>query len=84
MYRQFIPEPVDEEMLAIKAELLVEDEKIKEEEKNKLHIKSVKIVSPQVKPKTEIGNNDQKKKADMNGKVGVNKKNENVTSPATA
>ena len=36
MYRQFIHEPIDEEMLVIKAELLAEDEKIKEEEKNML------------------------------------------------
>ena len=69
IYRQFIPEPIDEEMLVIKAELLAEDLKMKEEDKNKLPIKSVKIVSPQVKPKTEIGNSDQKKKANRNGKV---------------
>ena len=61
-------------MLVIKAELLAEDEKIKEEEKNKLPKKSVRIASPEVKTKTEIGNSDQKKKANMNGKVGVNKK----------
>ena len=30
MYRQFIPEPVDEDLLKIKAELFAEDEKIKE------------------------------------------------------
>ena len=84
MYRQFIPEPIYEEILVIKAELLVEDEKIKEQEKNKLPIKSVKIASPQVKTKTEIGNSDQKKKANRNGKVGVNKKNGYATFPATS
>ena len=71
-------------MLKIKAELFVEDEKIKEEDKNKLLKKSVRIASPEVKPKTEIGNSAQKKKANRNGKVGVNKKNENVVSPTAA
>ena len=84
MYRQFIPEPVDEDLLKIKAELFVEDEKIKEEDKNKLPKKTVRIASPEVKPKTEIGNSAQKKKANRNGKVGVNKKNENVVSPTAA
>ena len=81
MYNQFIPEPVDYEMLVIKAKLLAKDENIKEEEKNKLPKKSVRIASPEVKPKTEVGNSDQKKKTNMNGKVGVNKKNEYATSP---
>ena len=49
-------------MLVIKAELFAEDEKIKEEEKNKLPKKSVRIASPEVKPKTEVGNSDKKKK----------------------
>ena len=75
MYRQFIPEPVNEDLLKIKAELFVEDEKIKEEDKNKLPKKIVRIASHEVKPKTEVGNSAQKKKANMNGKVGVNKKN---------
>ena len=35
IYRQFIPEPVDEDLLKIKAELFAEDEKIKEEDKKK-------------------------------------------------
>ena len=56
MYRQFIPEPINEEMLIIKAELFAEDEKKKEVEKNKLPKKLVSIASPEVKPKTEIGN----------------------------
>ena len=85
MYRQFIPEPVDEDLLKIKAELFAEDEKIKEEEdKNKLPKKTVRIASPEVKPKTEIGTSAQKKKSNRNGKVGVNKKNENVVSPTAA
>ena len=71
-------------MLKIKAELFVEDEKIKVEDKNRLLKKSVRITSIEVKPKTEIGNSAQKKKANMNGKVGVNKKNENVVSPTAA
>ena len=78
MYRQFIHEPVDEDMLKIKDELFAEDEKIKVEDKNKLPKKSVRIASPEVKPKTEIGNSAQKKKTNRNGKVGVDKKNENV------
>ena len=56
MYRQFIPELVDEDLLKSKAKLFVEDEKIKEEDKNKLPKKTVRIASPEVKPKTEIGN----------------------------
>ena len=84
MYRQFIPEPVDEDLLKIKAELFAEDEKIKEEDKNKLPKKTVRIACPEVKPKNEIGNSAQKKKAYRNGKVGVNKKNENVVSPTAA
>ena len=84
IYRQFIPEPVDEDLLKIKAELFVEDEKNKEEDKNKLPKKTVRIASPEVKPKTEIGNSAQKKKANRNGKVGVTKKNENVVSPTAA
>ena len=84
MYRQFIHEPVDEDLLKIKAELFVEDEKIKEEDKNKLPKKIVRIVSPKVKPKTKIGNSAQNKKSNRNGKVGINKKNENVVSPTTA
>ena len=62
IYRQFIPELVDEDLLKIKAELFAEDEKIKEEDKNKLPKKTVRIASPEVKPKTEIGNSTQKKK----------------------
>ena len=58
--------------------------KKKEVEKNKLPKKSVSIVSPEVKPKTEIGNSDKKKKTNMNGKVGVNKKNEYASSPTAA
>ena len=65
-------------------ELFVEDEKFKEEEKNKLPRKSVRIASPEVKPKTEIANRVQKKKAYRNGKVGVNKKNENDFYPTAA
>ena len=84
MYRQFIPEPVDEDLLKIKAELFAEDEKIKEEDKNKLPKKTIRITSPKVKPKIEIGNSTQKKKANKNGKVGVNKKNENVVSSTAA
>ena len=84
MYRQFIPEPVDEEMLVVKAELFAEDEKIKEQEKNKLPKKSIRIASPEVKPKNEIGNSDKKKKTNRNGKVGFNKKNEYATSPTVA
>ena len=45
MYRQFIYEPVDEDLLKIKAELFAEDEKIKEEDKNKLPKKLVRIAS---------------------------------------
>ena len=67
MYIQFILEPVDEDMLKIKAELFVEDEKIKGEDNNKLPKKLVRIASSEVKPKTEIGNSAQKKKANMNG-----------------
>ena len=84
IYRQFIPEPVDQDFLKIKAELFAEDEKIKEEDKNKLPKKIVRIASPEVKPKTEIGNSAQKKKSNRNGKVGVNKKNENVVSSTAA
>ena len=84
IYRQFIPEPVDEDLLKIKAELFVEDEKNKEVDKNKLPKKSVRIASPEVKPKTEIGNSAQKKKPNRNGKVGVTKKNENSVSPTAA
>ena len=84
MYRQFILEPINEEMLIIKAELFAEDEEKKEVEKNKLPKKSVSIASPEVKPKTEIGNSDKKKKTNMNGKVGVNKKNEYASSPTAA
>ena len=71
-------------MLKIKAELFVEDEKNKEEEKNKLPKKTVRIASPKVKPETEIGNSAQKKKPNRNGKVGVTKKIENVVSPTVA
>ena len=81
MYGQFIHDTVDEDMLKIKAELFAEDEKIKVEDRNILPKKSVRIASPYVKPKTEIGNSAQKKKTNMNGKVGVSKKNENVISP---
>ena len=84
IYRQFILEPIDEEMLVIKVELLAEYEKIKEEEKNKLPKELVRIASPEVKPKIEIGNSDQKNKANRNGKVGVNTKNEYVTFPIAA
>ena len=38
------------------------------------------MLSPDVKPKTEIDNSAQKKKTNRNGKVGVNKKNENDVS----
>ena len=72
MYIQLIHEPVDEDLLKIKAELFAEDEKIKEEDKNKLPKKTVRIASPEVKPKTEIGNSAQKKKGNRNNKVGVN------------
>ena len=65
IYRQFIHELVDEDLLKIKAELFAEDEKNKEEDKNKLPKKIVRIVSPEVKPKTEIGNSTQKKKPNM-------------------
>ena len=84
IYRQFIPEPVDEDLLKIKAELFVEDEKNKEEDKNKLPKKIVRISSLEVKPKTEIGNSAHKKKPNMNGKVRVTKKNENVVFPTAA
>ena len=84
MYRQFIYELVDEDLLKINVELFAEDEKIKEEDKNKLPKKIVRIASPEVKPKTEIGNIAQKKKVNGNGKVGVNKKNVNVVSPTSA
>ena len=84
MYKQFIPEPVDEVLLKIKVELFAEDEKIKEGDKNKLPKKTFMIASSEVKPKTEIGNSAQKKKTNMNGKVGVNKKNVNVVSPTAA
>ena len=70
-------------MLKIKAELFAEDEKIKEEDKKKLPKKIVRIASPEVKPKTEIGDSAQKKKTNRNGKVGVNKKIENDVSPTT-
>ena len=71
-------------MLIIKAELFAEDEENKEVEKNKLPMKSVSIALPEVKPKTEIGNSDKKKKTNSNGKVGVNKKNEYVSSLTAA
>ena len=71
-------------MLKIKAELFVEDEKNKEVDKNKLPKKSVRVASPKLKPKTEIGNSTQKKKPNRNGKVGVTKKNENFVSPTAA
>ena len=71
-------------MLKIKAELFAEDEKLKDVEKNKLPKKTVRIASPEVKPKTEIGNSAQKKKPNRNGKVGVAKKNENSVSPTAA
>ena len=58
--------------------------KNKEVDKNKLPKKIVRIASPEVKPKTEIGNSAQKKKPNMNGKVGVTKKIENVVSPTAA
>ena len=58
--------------------------KSKREDKNKLPKKIVRIASPEVKPKTEIGNSAHKKKANRNGKVGVNKKNENDGSPTAA
>ena len=68
IYRQFIPEPVDEGLLKIKAELLDEDEKLKDVDKNILPKKSVRIVTlPEVKPKTETGNSEQKKKPNING-----------------
>ena len=38
------------------------------------------MLTPEVKPKTEIGNSAKKKKPNRNGKVGVNKKNANVVS----
>ena len=62
MYGQFIPEPIYDDLLKINAELFVEDDKIKEEDTNKLPKKTVSIASPEVKPKTEIGNSAQKKK----------------------
>ena len=46
IYRQFIPEPVDEGLLKIKVEMLDEDEKLKDVEKDKLPKKSVRIVTP--------------------------------------
>ena len=61
--------------------MLDEDEKLKDVEKDKLPKKSVRIVTPEVKPKTEVGNKSQKKKTNRNGKVGVTKKNENSSSP---
>ena len=84
MYRQFIPEPVDKDLLKIKDELFAEDEKIKEEDKNKLPKKIVRIVSHEVQAKTEIGNTAQKKKTNRNGKVGINKRNENDVSHTAA
>ena len=56
MYRQFISEPVDEDLLKIKAELFAEDDNIEEEDKKKLPKKIIRIASPEVNPKTEIGN----------------------------
>ena len=64
--------------------MFAEDEKLKDVEKNKLPKKTVRIASPEVKPKTEIGNSTQKKKPNRNGKVGVAKKNENYVSPTAA
>ena len=81
IYRQFIPEPIDEGLLKIKVEMLNEDEKLKDVEKDILPKKSVRFVTPEVKPKTEIGNSAQKKKPNRNGKVGVTKKNDNSGSP---
>ena len=52
MYRLFISQLVDEDLLNIKAELFAEDEKTKEVDKNKLPKKTVRIASPEVKPKT--------------------------------
>ena len=49
IYRQFIPEPVDEDLLKIKVVLFVEDEKNKEVDKNKLPKKIVRIASLEVK-----------------------------------
>ena len=54
--------------------MLDEDEKLKDVEKDTLPKKSVRIVTPEVKPKTEIGNSAQKKKTNRNGKVGVTKR----------
>ena len=42
--------------------MLDEDEKLKDVEKDKLPKKSVRIVTPEVKPKTKIGNNAQRRK----------------------
>ena len=81
IYRQFILEPVDEGLLKIKAELFAEDEKLKDVENNILPKKTVRIATPEVKLKTELGNSAQKKKPNKNGKVGVAKKNENSVSP---
>ena len=71
-------------MLKIKAELFIEDKKNKEVDKNKLPKKIVRIASPEVKPKTKIGNSAQKKKPNRNGKVGLTKKNEMFVSPTAA
>ena len=71
VYIQFIPKPGDKDLLKIKARLFAEDEKIKDKDMNKLPKKTVRIASPEVKPKTEIGNSAQKKKTNRNGKVGV-------------
>ena len=67
--------------MKIKAELFAEDEKLKDVEKNILPKKTVRIATPEVKLKTELGNSAQKKKPNINGKVGVAKKNENSVSP---
>ena len=63
-YMQFITEPVDEESLKIKIELLVKD-LVKEREvleKKYLPKKSVKIVEPKAEPKSDIGKSDSRKK----------------------
>ena len=44
-------------------------------------IKSVKIVDPKKQIKSDLGNKNEKIKANRNGKIGVNKKNDYAYSP---
>ena len=77
IFQKPVSEPILEETLIIRQEIIEEDLKKKDERKTILPKGSKKFV----KPKTEVGNKVEKVKKNRNGKVNTNRNNVSVSTP---